>query len=80
MHGSRNRYVDRGFHNLIDPYSTNYWHKLIKRTYTLLSLVCLRQGVSDANIFERAEMSWFKYPMRETKKAYSSWASEETLP
>ena len=64
-------HVDKGVHNLIDPYSTNYWDKLIKRTHTLLSFACRRQGVSDASMLVRAEMLWFRYAMKETKKAQS---------
>ena len=64
-------HVDEGVHNLLDPYSTNYWDKLIKRTHTLLSFAFRRQGVSDASLLERAEMLWFRYAMKETKKAHS---------
>ena len=63
--------VDKTVHNLIDPYNTNYWDKLIKRTHTLLSFLCRRQGVSDASMLDRAKMLRFRYVMRETKKAHS---------
>ena len=49
----------------------NTKYSLIKRTHTLLSFAFRRQGVSDASLLERAEMLWFRYAMKETKKAHS---------
>ena len=52
---------------LIDPYFTNDWDKLIKRTYAYLIPFLRKRGVTDETAaLELAEQCWFRYAMEDT--------------
>ena len=63
--------VDYGIHNLIDPFSTNDWDTLIRRTQVLLNCVNSLQKIpiDDAVTLKQAEHLWFLYAMQETRDA-----------
>ena len=61
---------DIGVHKLLDPYSTNDWEKLIKRTQTLLIPFLHRRGIHDnAAMLDIAENLWFRQAMSSTRQA-----------
>ena len=64
--------VSRGIGNLIDPYSTNDWDRLIQRSQILLkgAQILLKLVIdSDATRLELAERLWFRSAMKETVTA-----------
>ena len=66
-----NAHPDIGVHNLVDPFSTNYWDVLIQRTQILLLPLYEKRGCDVVSRFEKAEFLWFSYAMKETRQAQS---------
>ena len=59
-----------GIDQLIDPFSTNYWHKLILHTQMVLNAIQAMKGGHDIqNAFKGAKKLWFLSAMAETVSA-----------
>ena len=62
-----------GIDRLIDPFSTNYWHRLIRRTQMVLTAIQAMKGEHDnQNAFKGAKKLWFLSAMAETVSAQAS--------
>ena len=67
-------HISYGIHCLIDPYSTNSWERLIRRTQLLLIPFRPRnaQVVSQASLIQSAKRLWFISAMPDTLSALDS--------
>ena len=60
-------------HNLIDPYFTNDWQRLISRTVVFLNPFLNKRNVhSQSAKIEIAEKTWFRQAMKDTRSAVRS--------
>ena len=62
--------IDVGIHQLIDPFFTNDWERLIGRTVVFMEPFLNKRGVSSkSEKIQAAERLWFIHAMKDTKVA-----------